>query len=709
LRTKAAFGTLEPQQPPMKLLLAVIAAALAAPAVAHAGVTVTAREVPLHGRALAAASAPGVFDLVGLHWRGPGSVEFRTRSTSGRWSAWQRAGAEAEDVPDAGSAEGRATRGWRLGSPYWVGDSDAIRYRLRGGVSRLRAYFVDSPSDGLPPRRLSIAGSPAIITRPSWGADEKIRKGTPSYATSIGFAVVHHTAGSNRYTASQSAAIVRGIEAYHVKGNGWNDIGYNFLVDRYGQVFEGRYGGVDKNVVGAHAEGFNTGSVGVAVIGSFADAAPPAAAQTALANLLAWRLDVAHVDPLGTVTWPSGGNPRFPTGTPVFLRAISGHRDTGFTSCPGNALYARLRALATQVSTRGLPKLYAASATGGLGGLVNFRARLSDARTWSVTVTAPDGSVVASGSGTSADVDWTWDASAVPRARYAWTIAAGPDVRPATGSVGTAPVALALSKTSAKPATISPNGDGQQDKAVISYTLSTTATVTAVLRSPDGSQLATLFSERRGPGTSTFAFTAAGVADGRYQIVLSATDGKTTVTKAISVLVDRTVADWTLTPAAFSPNGDGRSDTVTFAYRLARTASVRIDVKLGKQIVAPVFVGTLPAGPQSLTWDGIAPGTQGRLPDARYAAVLTTTTTLGTTSHPAWLRVDTRAPVLRAISFRRLAFRISEPAVVTVVAGRRRIVRSVRAGTFSLGRTTGGVTASARDAAGNVSRVLRSR
>ena len=91
----------------------------------------------------------------------------------------------------------------------------------------------------------------------------------PKYSDAVHFAVVHHTAGSNNYTRGESAAIVRGIEIYHVKGNGWNDIGYNFLVDKYGQVFEGRYGGVDKAVIGAHAEGFNTGSVGVAVLGSY--------------------------------------------------------------------------------------------------------------------------------------------------------------------------------------------------------------------------------------------------------------------------------------------------------------------------------------------------------------------------------------------------------------------------------------------------------
>src|SRR5204862_3601201 len=180
-------------------------------------------------------------------------------------------------------------------------------------------YFVWSDDDQLPLRRVSRAGSPPIIPRSAWGADETIRRAPPRYADSVRFALVHHTAGTNSYTRMQSPAIVRGIEVYHVKGNGWNDIGYNFLVDKYGQVFEGRYGGVDRNVIGAHAEGFNTGSVGVAVLGTYASAAPPPVAQTALADLLAWRLDVAHVDPLSTVTAISGGNPAFAAGVPVTL------------------------------------------------------------------------------------------------------------------------------------------------------------------------------------------------------------------------------------------------------------------------------------------------------------------------------------------------------------------------------------------------------
>ena len=85
--------------------------------------------------------------------------------------------------------------------------------------------------------------APAIIPRSGWNADEKIRRATPSFAPVLRLALVHHTAGANGYTAAQSPAIVRAIELYHVKGNGWNDIGYNFLVDRFGKVFEGRYGG----------------------------------------------------------------------------------------------------------------------------------------------------------------------------------------------------------------------------------------------------------------------------------------------------------------------------------------------------------------------------------------------------------------------------------------------------------------------------------
>src|SRR4029078_5063977 len=191
---------------------------------------------------------------------------------------------------------------------------------------------------------------------------------------------------------------------------------------------------------------------------------------TALANVLAWRLDVAHVDPLSSVTWSSGGNARFPAGVPVTLRAVSGHRDTGFTTCPGAAFYAQLRALAQATSAVGLPKLYAPSVRGDIGGQVRFRAKLSEQLPWTVTVADAEGTVVGTGAGTSTDIDWTWDAAAVGRAQYTWTINAGETVRPATGTIGTKPVALAIRTPSARPRTITPNGDGQTDSSTIAYT-----------------------------------------------------------------------------------------------------------------------------------------------------------------------------------------------------------------------------------------------
>jgi flagellar hook assembly protein FlgD len=688
----------------MRLLAAVAAVVLLTPAVAQAETPIVSRDVPLHAaRTLASDSTPR-FDMVGLHWRGSGSVEFRTRSVAGLWSAWNPAAPEAEDGPDH-----PVQTGWRIGNPYWTGASDGIAYRMRGRVTRLRAYFVWSEDDQLPARRLSIADSPPIITRAAWGADESIRRAPPRYADAVRFAVVHHTAGTNTYTRTQSAAIVRGIEIYHVKGNGWNDIGYNFLVDKYGQVFEGRFGGVDKNVIGAHAEGFNTGSFGVALLGTYTSVAPSAAAQTALENLLAWRLDVAHVDPLSMVTVASGGNPKYPAGVPVVLRAISGHRDTGPTTCPGNALYSRLGAIASEAAALGLPKLYAPSVTGQLGGPVEFRATLSTDLPWSLTVTDSLGVTVASGSGTGTDVDWTWDSSAAAPGRYAWTISTGSDLRPATGFIGAAPAALALKATSAKPGTISPNGDGVDDRATIAYTLTTPATVTATLLDTAGRRLATLFSGQRTAGKHSFSFTAEGVADGRYTIALDATNATKTVSVSLPLIVDRTFSNLSASPRAFSPNGDGRNDTIAVAFRLARPAHVRVDVKQSGRLVTPVSLADDAAGDQSVTWDGIAE--EGRVRDGTYAGVVTVTTDLGTTAHSALFRVDTVAPVLRVISFRRRVFRLSERAVVHVTVGGKAYARSYKAGLFrfALRVAPRAYTINAEDLAGNVSRTLRSR
>src|SRR5687767_8657850 len=149
----------------MRFLRLAALLALVLPAAAHAeGITIVSRDVPLAGHRALAAAPPERFNLVGLHWRGSGRVEFRTRARGGGWSGWRDAAPEAEDLPDARTDE-RARRGsWRLGNPWWVGPSDRIEYRLRGSVKRLRAFFVWSEAGAaVPARTLQRAGSPTIV------------------------------------------------------------------------------------------------------------------------------------------------------------------------------------------------------------------------------------------------------------------------------------------------------------------------------------------------------------------------------------------------------------------------------------------------------------------------------------------------------------------------------------------------------------------
>ena len=388
---KACCVTLTLPTMPRRLLLAVLLA-LALPASASAGLaTLQVRELPLHGeRSLAAVTAASPFQLVGIHWQGSGRLELRIRTARG-WSAWRPVRADVEDTPDATSREARAMRGWRLGEPVWVGRGEGLEVRAIGQVTRARALTVRSPVSKVPLRTAAAAGLPRIVPRSGWQADESIVRAKPQYADALRMAYVHHTAGTNGYTRLQAPAIVRAIELYHVKGNGWNDIGYNALVDRFGTVYEGRAGGVDRNVVGAHAKGFNTGSFGIAVMGDFRTADPSAAAVDALVKTLAWRLDLAHVDPLGTLNGISSGNERFGPGIPVFLRAISGHRDTGLTTCPGQKLYDLIPGIAKRVAALGLPKIYMPAVAADESGGTRFTAKLSSPLPWAVRITGPAG------------------------------------------------------------------------------------------------------------------------------------------------------------------------------------------------------------------------------------------------------------------------------------------------------------------------------
>jgi flagellar hook assembly protein FlgD len=691
----------------VKKLLLILSIGLVLPGVAEAGtvvapnVTMVSRDVAVGSRSLAAAAAPIRFDMLGLHWQGRGSVAYRTRSLAGRWSAWKPADA---DLPQTKPP-------WHFGNLDWTGEAVAAQFRT-DGVTRLRAYYLSSRVTSAPKRSLSVAGSPAIVPRTDWQADEKIVRAHPLYAPTLKLAVVHHTAGTNAYTPAEAPAIVRGIELYHVKGNGWNDIGYNFLVDRYGTVYEGRGGGMTRNVIGAHALGFNTGTVGVSLIGNFQNATPPPAMQAALVSLLAWRLDVAHLDPLSTVAYTSGGNGKFRAGKVVTLRAISGHRDTGPSECPGNIAYALLPSVASRVAATGLPKLYAPVVSGVLGGNVRFQARLSSSLPWSVTVTNAKGTVVGRKDGNSQLVDWSWSSAAAGKGPFAWTIASGKDVLPATGTLGgkltvpapapspPPPPANLISGLTASPSVLTTTAESTLVTA-IDFALSRQAQLTVTVGSLQ------LLSTTAAAGNDHFEWDLSQLPDGRYKLVVTAKAGGATSSQAVDIVVDRTLSGLVATPNTFSPNADGSSDTVAFNFSLSQNVPVQVSVQRAGAVVATLFVGQLGPGPQTVGWDGTSAGV--RLPDGQYTAVVTATDSLATVSLLVPFAVDTVAPALTVVNGSALQFQLTEPGTVSGTINGQPVSATEPAGTFTFPSTGVPVTSwslQAKDAAGNTSPVV---
>jgi len=309
--------------------------------------------------------APKRFDLVGLTWRAPRSVRarIRVRDAAGRWSRWTLM-----------AANHAAREGGSGAEPVWTGGADAYELRLDRRPRDLRAQFVNSTGTATAADRVRTAlrqavhvavaavagtpavaqgggGAPAIIPRGSWAGDQCPPRAAPAYGqVQMGF--VHHTVSANDYAPQDSAAIVLAICRFHRNTNKWRDVGYNFLVDRYGQVFEGRAGGVDQAVIGAQAQGFNGVSTGVANIGTFSGESQTPEGIAATAALLAWKLNLHGAPVSGQVMLNSAGGPssRYAAGTPVTLERISGHRDADKTACPGEALFAQLPEIRTRAA-----------------------------------------------------------------------------------------------------------------------------------------------------------------------------------------------------------------------------------------------------------------------------------------------------------------------------------------------------------------------
>jgi hypothetical protein len=210
----------------------------------------------------------------------------------------------------------------------------------------------------------AAVGEPNIYSRAQWGADESLRFDSggheiwPPEFSPMQKAIVHHTAGRNN--DPNPAATVRAIYYDKTVNSDFGDIGYNFLIDEQGRIYEGRYSreyepgeehlaeDLAGNVVrGGHARDFNDGTVGIALLGNFQNRQPTTAARNALEKLLAWKLERHGLDPKGASTYT---NPIL--GNTKFLNHISGHRNVNQTACPGDAFYPKFPGLRDDVADR---------------------------------------------------------------------------------------------------------------------------------------------------------------------------------------------------------------------------------------------------------------------------------------------------------------------------------------------------------------------
>jgi hypothetical protein len=283
--------------------------------------------------------------MVAAEWSsGSGTVSLRGRKAQGRWSRWAQLDQSEEPLRHGSGTE-----------PVWAGGYDYVQLRTKGSLRGLRLHFVRIQRLAHAARTVQVpapgGGTLNVVPRSAWGASRCKPRVTAGYGR-VDFGIVHHTTTLNGYRISDSPAIVLGICLFHRNVNGWNDIGYNMLVDKFGQVFEGRAGGIDEPVVGAQAGGFNLHSAGVATLGNFSFRQLPAPGIDALAHVLAWKLSLSGVPAEGKISVVSNGGPNTPfrAGTFVSVNRISGHRDVDSTACPGSALYAQLPQLRQQVA-----------------------------------------------------------------------------------------------------------------------------------------------------------------------------------------------------------------------------------------------------------------------------------------------------------------------------------------------------------------------
>lgn len=302
--------------------------------------------------------APGTTHIA-LHWRSRPGVRVRY--------ALSRDGIQFGRVRMVLMDEtGEGRRGETYGALVVVAGARAVRVRSSRSLPRLTLVELADRGPRLArlPLRLTagVYPQPTVTPRSGWGANESLRFDAsgkevwPPAFYPVQKVVVHHTATQN--ADPDPAATIRSIYYYHAITQAWGDIGYNFLIDEAGRIYEGRYSrayaagvsptGQDLNgngVTAAHAVGYNSGTVGIALLGTLTNQDATPAARSALEHLIAW-IDGSHgIDPQGAALYTNPVN-----GTQATFPNIAGHRDVGATECPGGTLYATLPTIRSDVA-----------------------------------------------------------------------------------------------------------------------------------------------------------------------------------------------------------------------------------------------------------------------------------------------------------------------------------------------------------------------
>lgn len=354
-------------QPSARRLTASLVAALAITTLAPMAPVEVAGPVKVHASELTHAvngshdfELPGGTTHIAIHW--PGQPNARVEAAFSTDGSTFSQPAEVE-IDEVGAA---LENGHTYGVILAVEGARLVRVSSDRPLPQVSVLALDAAGQttvlGLGATASASSQIPAVIPRSAWGADESLRFDDNAHEIwtreyfPVQKLVIHHTAGRNHDT--NPAATVRAIYYYHAVTQGWGDIGYHYLIDDAGRVYEGRYSrdypsGVTPSaddeqgwgVVAGHARGFNAGSLGFSVLGTYTDIAPTAAAQQSLVRMLAWAAAKHGLDPRRASTYV---NPI--SGATRWTQNIAGHRDYNSTACPGGVFYALLPSIRNRVA-----------------------------------------------------------------------------------------------------------------------------------------------------------------------------------------------------------------------------------------------------------------------------------------------------------------------------------------------------------------------